>query len=75
MNTQEIVKKIKDFTKKAPKDTSEFDTRYREYLAKGSKLLDYDLELVNLERYDDDDEKRERIEEIRLEVNEIVNSI
>ncbi len=46
---EEAIRLIKEFTKNSPPDTWEGDPRYREYLAKCKKLLDYDLQLMNCE--------------------------
>ena len=71
---KEVRDLIKDFTKKIPTDSGEMDPRYREYLAKCSRLLKLDEQLLTLSNGSKDEYFFIILKEIKEEVNKIVNS-
>lgn len=74
MTILEVKNLIKDFTKKSPSDIGDYDPRYSEYLAKCSKLLEYDKRLTILATEQKDEYFEKELKNIKNKVDKIIST-
>ena len=71
LTIREVVRKIKDFSKRSPRDNFDEDPTYRKYLAVCSMLLELDVALIALNEQEEDDYYYLKLNEINDEVEQL----
>ncbi len=70
-----LVRQIKLFTQVSPDIEDSVNPAYKRYLAKCSKLLEYDIELTTLQGCAKDEDYYLRLKEIKEEIDKITKKV
>lgn len=70
-----LVRQIKLFTQVSPDIEDSVNPTYKRYLAKCSKLLEYDIELTTMQECAKDEDYYLHLEEIKKEIDKITSKV